>query len=149
MSSPRYTPNDLGEMELVLGDCANVTPLFVFNRDTIVPDDSETGSETSSESQIDDASNGTPMLESDEDPCPTGSLNRARKRRRTRGPNASEGLQQMLEEFEKNWEDAKIANTVAREEERKGREQFLDIMKKSQQSMSDAMDILRSMAQKM
>jgi hypothetical protein len=111
-------------MELVLGDCANVTPLFVFNRDTIVPDYSETGSETSSESQIDDASNGAPMLESDGDPCLTGSLNRARKRRRTRGPNASEGLQQMLEEFEKNWKDAKIADTLAREEERRTESSF-------------------------
>ena len=42
-----------------------------------------------------------------------------------------------------------MADTLTCDEEKKGREQILDIMKKNQETMSDAVDVLRFMAQKM
>jgi len=134
-------------MEPVLSGCANVNPSLIINQNTKFPDESEIGSVTPRESQKDDASNSTPVVDDDGDPFLTGASHRAKKRRRTRDPN--EGVKQMLEVFEKKWEDDKTADTLAREEENAGREQILDIMKKNQQTMSDAVDVLRFMAQKM
>ena len=76
-----------------------------------------------------------------------GETHRAKKKRRTHDPN--EGVKTMLEVFEKKWEDDKTADTLACDEEKKGREQILDIMKKNQETMSDTVDVLRFMAQKM
>jgi len=131
-------------MEPVLGGRANVNPPLILNQNSF-PGDSDSTS-TPRELQKDEASNDVPVDDSG-DPFLTGVTHRAKKKCRTRDPN--EGIKTMLEVFEKKWEDEKMVDTLARDEEKKGREQILDIMKKNQETMSDAVDVLRFMAQKM
>ena len=132
-------------MEPVLGGRANVNPPLILNQNSSFTGDSDSAS-TPRELQKDDASNDVPV-DDEGDPFLTGVTHRAKKKRRTRDPN--EGVKMMLEVFEKKWEDDKTADTLARDKEMEGREQILDIMKKNQETMSDAVDVLRFMAQKM
>ena len=58
-------------------------------------------------------------------------------------------MKDMLDVFQVKWTDQKKAEAAIREEEKEDRERMLDVMTKGQQSMSDAVDVLRSIAQKM
>ena len=127
-------------MEPILGQ----SPLII-NQNSIFPGDSDSTS-TPLESQMDDASISTPA-DNDGEPHLTGVTHRAKKRRKTRDPN--EGINTMLEVFEKKWESDKEIDILTREGEKEGREQILDIMKKTQQTMSDAVDALRYIVGKM
>ena len=86
--------------------------------------------------------------ENDGDPFVPVSAHRAKKRRKV-NDTASEAMKDMLDMFQVKWTDQKEAEATIREEEKEDRERMLDVMTKGQQSMSDAVDVLRSIAQKM
>ena len=132
-------------MEPVLGGRANVNPPLILNQNSSFTGDSDSTS-TPRELQKDEASNDVPVDDSG-DPFLMGVTHRAKKKRRTRDPK--EGAKTMLEVFKKKWEDDKMVDMLTRDEEKKGREQIWDIMKKNQETMSGAVDVLRFMAQKM
>jgi hypothetical protein len=113
-----------------------------------LPSESEGGSETPR------AEASTQGGDDEGDPFLIGATHRAKKRRRNRDPN--EGVKQMLEVFEKKWEIDAAEETVSQEEEKKGRGELLGLMKENQQilkenqqTMSNAVDVLRMMADKM
>ena len=135
-------------MEPILGDRPNVNPPLIINQNTTFPSDTSDSTSTPLESQKDDASVGVSAAGEDAlDPYLTGASHRAKKKRKTRDPN--EGVNMMLEVFEKRWESDKEMDLLTREAEKEGREQLMDIMKKNQQTMSDAIDVLRYIADKM
>jgi len=133
----------------VLGERANVNPPMIFNAGSIYNGESESASSQLDQSKEDSSVNDG--LAFDEgDGFLTGSNSppkRGKKERKVRDP--TESMKQMLDVFEKKWEDEKEADATTREEESKGRKQILDIMTKGQETMTAVVDVLKVMADKM
>ena len=55
----------------------------------------------------------------------------------------------MLDVFQVRWQEEKEAEGTIRQEEKDYRERMLDVMAKSQKSMSDVVDVLKFIAEKM
>ena len=133
----------------VLGERANINPPMIFNAGNVYNGESESASSQLDQSKEDSSANDG--LAFDEgDSFLTGSNSpskRGKKKRKVRDPN--ESMKQMLDVFEKKWEDEKEADATTREEESKGRKQILDIMTKGQETMTAVVDVLKIMADKM
>src|SRR5216117_1644202 len=102
-------------MEPILGGHANVNPPLILNQNSSFTGDSDSTS-TPRELQKDEASNDVPVDDSG-DPFITGVTHRGKEKRRMRDPN--EGVKMILEVFEKKWEDDKMVDTLAHDEEKK------------------------------
>jgi len=141
-------------MEAILGDRANVNPPLLFNAQNATKR-AERDSDSASTSIVTRLQRDDSAIDDDGgDPFLTGEKGRAKKKRRIhRDP--TEGIANMLEVFKEKWEteremDALTHETekLSHEEEKETREQMLNIMMKSQQTMSDVVDVLRVLAQK-
>lgn len=105
-------------MERILGAGTKVNPPFIINHTSRFPADSDFMS-TPRELQKEEAGNDLPADEVGD----LGATHRPNKRRKTHDPN--EGVKMMLDVFEKEWEDAKKVDTLARQEVRNWRENIL------------------------
>jgi hypothetical protein len=132
----------------VLGERANVNPPIILNRNLPYNGESESASSHLDQSKEDSSANDGLTVD-DGDGFLTGSTSpvRAKKKRKVRDPN--ETMKQMLDVFEKKWEDDKEADATTREEENDGRKKILDIMTKGQETMSAVVDVLKVIADKM
>lgn len=122
---------------------ANVAPPLVINQ--AFSFDSDTASSFIDPTKDDASNNAGPP--NDDDPFIPGSAHRGKKKRRMRDP--METMNTVLGVFQQKWEDDKEADAALREEEKEDRNKFLDIMAKNQKTMSDAVDVLRIIADKM
>jgi|SRR5579859_1037006 len=139
-------------MEPLLGGRATVRPPLLINQNTRFPGEDEELDATRAElGQDGDRTLDTaqPAIDADAeaDPFVTGAAHRAKKSHRTRDPN--EGVKDMINVLKDKWEEDKTAEALARDEEKEGREKILEIMEKNQKAMSDAVDVLKYMANKM
>lgn len=132
-------------MEPILDGRVNVNPPQIYNAQI-------------AQGERDSDSVSTPVVrlkddddEDIDDPFLTG---RAKKKRKIRR-DPTEGIATMIEIFKEKWETEKEMNAltheeekISREDERETREQMLNIMTKSQQTMSDVVDVLRVLTQR-
>lgn len=138
-------------MQPLLGERPNISPPLVINH-SINFQNSESESISSlhpveAETLRDDGvSNGeTPMP--DGDPFTPGAEHRAKKRRRLREPNKL--MDTLMETLQEKWDENRKVDENIHEEERIRADKMLDIMAKSQQNMSNAVDVLKLIAEKM
>jgi hypothetical protein len=137
----------------LLSNRATVNPILLINQGSTfgnVESDSQASGSLLEPAGLEDASNldGSEVVEDDKDPFVPGSAHRGKKKRKNKD-NSSEAVTNMLDVFQVRWQEEKEAEATIRQEEKEDRERMLDVMAKSQKSMSDAVDVLKFIAEKM
>ena len=138
-------------MHPLLSNKATVNPVLLINQgsfNNLESDSQLSGSLLEPPGEIDSNLEGSEAVEDDKDPFVPGSAHRGKKKRRNKD-TSSEAVTNMLDVLQVKWQEDKEAEATIRQEEKEDRERMLDVMEKSQKSMSDAVDVLRFMAQKM
>ena len=138
-------------------------PCIINSNSALTISESDSASSFFEPAINDSTSNNGGRTEHDGDPFVTGASpnsTRGKRKRKSKDNATSEALKNMIDVFQKKWAEDKRAAIAIREEEKQERERekeeqkekrerVLDVMMKSQQSMSDAVEVLRSMARKM
>ena len=138
-------------MHPLLSNKATVNPVLLINQgsfNNLESDSQLFGSLLEPPGEIDSNLDGSEVVEDDKDPFVPGSAHRGKKKRRNKD-TSSEAVTNMLDVFQVKWQEDKETEATIRQEEKEDRERMLDVMEKSQKSMSDAVDVLRFMAEKM
>lgn len=138
-------------MHPLLSNKATVNPVLLINQgsfNNLESDSQLSGSLLEPPGEIDSNLDGSEVVEDDKDPFVPGSAHRGKKKRRNKD-TSSEAVTNMLDVFQVKWQEDKETEATIRQEEKEDRERMLDVMEKSQKSMSDAVDVLRFMAEKM
>jgi|GraSoiStandDraft_26_1057304.scaffolds.fasta_scaffold270384_1 hypothetical protein len=133
-------------MEGVLANRANVNPPLVINRNTNFNLESDSASSQLDPQKEDPSNNDAFQAENDSDPFLTPG---ARGKRRRVKASANETIKQMFEELQAKRDEEKEAEAALAEEAKGDRRKILDVMTKSQETMSEAVSVLKLMAEKM
>jgi hypothetical protein len=132
------TEDTFNEMDLVMGNRANVKPPLIINQTfTGYYEDSDTMS-----TQDDDKTNTETRLDADE--TYVEGSQRGKKKRRTRTTS-----NELLVALKQKWEDDKEEDAVIRAEDKIAREKQLELMQRNTETSSAIADLLRIMAEKM
>ena len=132
------TEDTFNEMDLVMGNRANVKPPLIINQTfTGYYEDSDTMS-----TRDDDTTNTETQLDADE--TDVEGSQRGKKKRRTRTTS-----NELLVALKQKWEDDKEGDAVIRAEDKIAREKQLELMQRNTETSSAIADSLRIMAEKM
>ena len=132
------TEDTFNEMDLVMGNRANVKPPLIINQTfTGYYEDSDTMS-----TRDDDNTNTETQLDADE--TDVEGSQRGKKKRRTRTTS-----NELLVALKQKWEDDKEGDAVIRAEDKIAREKQLELMQRNTETSSAIADSLRIMAEKM
>ena len=136
-------------MHPLLGERPNINPPLVINHGiNFQNSESESiSSHLEAETRDDGVSNGDSAPMPDGDPFTPGSTHRAKKRRRLREPNKL--MDTLLETLQEKWDENRKIDENIHEEERIRADKMLDIMAKSHQTMSNTVDVLKLIAEKL
>ena len=140
-------------MHPLLSNKVSINPILLINQGSTFNNfesDSASGRSFIEPPGLKDASNpeGSEIVEDDGDPFVPGSVHREKKKRKHKN-TMSDAITDMLDVFQTKWQNDKEAEITIRQEEKEDRERMLDVMAKSQKSMSDAVDVLKFIAQKL
>jgi hypothetical protein len=137
-------------MHPLLSNKATVNPILLINQGTFnsLESDSQLSGSLLEPPELESNPDGSEVVEDDKDPFVPGSAHRGKKKRRVKD-TSSEAVTNMLDVFQVKWQEDKEAEATIRQEEKEDRERMLDVMAKSQKSMSDAVDVLKFIAEKM
>ena len=122
-----------------------MNPPLVINRNTNFNLESDSAS-SQLDPQKDPSNNDAFQAENDSDPFLTPG---ARGKRHRVKASANETIKQMFEELQAKRDEEKEAEAALAEEAKGDRRKILDIMTKSQETMSEAVSVLKLMAEKM
>ena len=132
------TEDTFNEMDLVMGNRANVKPPLIINQTfTGYYEDSDTMS-----TRDDDNTNTETQLDADE--TDVEGSQRGKKKCRTRTTS-----NELLVALKQKWEDDKEGDAVIRAEDKIAREKQLELMQRNTETSSAIADSLRIMAEKM
>jgi hypothetical protein len=133
----------------LLGEKASTNPVALLNAGSRL---SGAGESDSASSFIDPSiyndslSRQSDSVNVEHDPFIPGSPYRGKKRRVK--DTAGAAVTKMLDALETKWKDDREIEVEIREEEKQSREQLLDVLTKGQQSMNEAVGILKYIAEK-
>jgi hypothetical protein len=132
----------------VLGDRAKVNPPILINHSMSFTaasgaSSSERSEDNMSSKNSDDTDEKNNNASESEDEKP-----KIKKKSRTARTIANEAATQMLEVFQKKWEDDKDNDIIILGDEKERDDKYLEILTKSQEHMGAAVDVLRIIANK-
>jgi len=135
-------------MHPLFANKATVNPALLINKNSSFSNFESDSASSLLDPPVNEESSNHVSAENDGDPFVPGSAHRGKKRRKVKD-RTSDAMNNILDIFQEKWKEDKEAQATIRQEEKEERERMFDVMAKSQQSISDAVDVLKFIAQKM
>jgi hypothetical protein len=136
-------------MEPLLGSRPNVCPPLVINQNTNFPisEAESISSQQAGTTRDETTSNNDEAPPPDGDPFIPRSAHRSKKKRRVREPNKL--MNTLMDTLQDKWRDNAELEAARNDVQDQRADRMLDIMAKSEENMSKAVDVLRLIAEKL